>query len=435
MRGARGNLRAPFLWSRFLGFGSLKLPKSIPLIPRTRPPFCGHAKVNEVKQGPIPSLAERSAAAAPLPGVRLAPAAQPGTWPSPAVWAGLAEDASDPNPFFERWFLAPGLAHLGRTARADLLLVEAEGRLVGLMPMIRRMRYYGRPLPHLASWLHDNAFCGTPLIRRGFEEPFWHALLGWADRHAGTALFLHLSHIPADSAGFAALDEVLARTDRPAAVVQREERALLRSDLAPEDYFAQSMSAKKRKELRRQHNRLAEEGALAFERLEHGDALDRWIDDYLALEARGWKGQDGSALAQHPANAALFRDALTGAAQAGRLERLTLRLNGRPIAMLANFLTPPGAYSFKTTYDQDYARFSPGVLLQRENLDLLSRPAIEWTDSCAAADHPMIERIWREKRTMLRLSVAIGGKARRTMAAQIFRAERGTPLTPAPQET
>lgn len=388
-----------------------------------------------MEQGPIASLAGKTAAAAPLPGVRVVSAAEPEAWPSPAAWAGLADDAGDPNPFFERWFLAPGLAHIGRPARADLLLVETEGRLVGLLPVVRRLGYYGHPLPNLASWLHDNAFCGAPLIRRGFEEPFWHALLGWADRHAGAALFLHLSHVPADSAGFAALGEVLARSGRTAAVVLREARALLRSDCTPEDYFAQSMSAKKRKELRRQHNRLAEEGTLAFERLEHGDALDGWIADYLALEARGWKGQDGSALAQHPANAALFREALTGAAQAGRLEGLTLRLDGRPIAMLVNFLTPPGAFSFKTAYDEDYARFSPGVLLQRENLDLLARPGIAWTDSCAAADHPMIERIWREKRTMLRLSIAIGGKARRAMAAQIFRAERATPLTPAPQET
>ena len=91
--------------------------------------------------------------------------------------------------------------------------------------------------------------------------------------------------------------------------------------------------------------------------------------------------------------------------------------------MLANFITPPGAYSFKTTYDERYARFSPGVLLQRENLDLLAREDIAWSDSCAAADHPMIERIWREKRTIARISIAIGGPLRRTAATAIFRAE------------
>ena len=91
--------------------------------------------------------------------------------------------------------------------------------------------------------------------------------------------------------------------------------------------------------------------------------------------------------------------------------------------MLANFITPPGAFSFKTTFDERFARFSPGVLLQRENLDLLARGDIDWCDSCAAADHPMIERIWREKRAMVRVNVAIGGRLRRTLFRQMLRSE------------
>ena len=98
-------------------------------------------------------------------------------------------------------------------------------------------------------------------------------------------------------------------------------------------------------------------------------------------------------------------------------------LDGAPIAMLANLLTPPGAYSFKTTYDERLAKFSPGVLLQRENLDLLAREEIAWADSCAAADHPMIERIWREKRALVRVSIAVGGPIRRAAASAIFAAE------------
>lgn len=367
-------------------------------------------------------------ATAPLPSVRLVSAHDQPAWPAAAAWDGLVQDAADPNPFFERWFLAPSLVHIGATIGARLLVFECGQQLVGLLPVIRRSTYYGYPFPHLASWLHDNAFCGAPLIRRGFEGAFWQALLEWADRNAGTSLFLHLSQVPADSVGLAGLCQVLADSGRPAIIAQRQERALLTSDMAPEAYFEQSMSGKKRKELRRQHNRLGELGMLEFRREEGSEGLDRWIADYLALEACGWKGKDGSALAQHPANAAMFRASLDGAGTTGRLERLTLRLDGRPIAMLANFITPPGAYSFKTAFDEDYARFSPGVLLQRENLDLLARPGVEWTDSCAAADHPMIERIWREKRAMLRLSIAIGGKSRRTLASGIFRVERGSKL-------
>jgi CelD/BcsL family acetyltransferase involved in cellulose biosynthesis len=208
-------------------------------------------------------------------------------------------------------------------------------------------------------------------------------------------------------------------------LVHRRARALLRSGLAPADYFEASLGAKKRKELRRQFARLSELGKVEFERRDDGDGLDTWADRFVALESAGWKGAEGSAIACDPATTGFFRAALAGAAAAGKLERLSLTLDRRPIAMLANFVTPPGAYSFKTTYDETFARFSPGVLLQRENLALLAREGVAWADSCAAADHPMIERIWREKREIGRVSVAIGGRARRIAAALLFRAENG----------
>ena len=93
--------------------------------------------------------------------------------------------------------------------------------------------------------------------------------------------------------------------------------------------------------------------------------------------------------------------------------------------MLANFISPPGSYSYKTAFDERYARFSPGVLLQRENLALLDRDGIDWCDSCAAADHPMIDHIWRERRLVGRLSIAIGGGLRRALFGQLVRAELG----------
>ncbi|MFM5906216.1 MAG: GNAT family N-acetyltransferase, partial [Novosphingobium sp.] len=186
-----------------------------------------------------------------------------------------------------------------------------------------------------------------------------------------------------------------------------------------------SMSGKKRKELRRQYNRLAEMGALTFARSDDAQGLDGWIDDFLRLEMAGWKGQAGSALACSPQTETLFRDSLIGAAQHGRLERITLALDGAPIAMLVNFLTAPGAFSFKTAFDESYSRFSPGVLLQRENLALLERDDIAWCDSCAAADHPMIDHIWRERRTVGALSIAIGGKLRRLAFRALLTAEMG----------
>lgn len=343
-----------------------------------------------------------------------------------ARWDALAQWASEPNPFHESWYLLPALRAFDPEGDVTLLCLESGGQLAGLLPVRRDRRYYGHPVPHLTNWLHGNAFVGAPLVAQGFERAFWRELFAWCDARPGGALFLHLSQLPLDGPLHDALRQVLAEQDRQATTVLREERALLRSHLAPDAYLEESLSGKKRKELRRQHRRLAEEGALTVERTDGADGLAEWTDEFLTLEEAGWKGEQGSALACDPYTAALFRSALEGAAVRGKLERLAIRLDGKPLAMLATFLAPPGAFSFKTAFDEAFARFSPGVLLQRENLELLTRHDIEWTDSCAAMDHPMIDHFWRERRTVARHNIAIGGKARRLLFRALAARENGS---------
>lgn len=341
-----------------------------------------------------------------------------------ADWAQLCQLTSEPNPFFEPWFLIPSLKALDPSGSVKLVAMRDNGTLRALVPLQTSASYYGHPIPHWRIWLHDNAFCGLPVVQRGYENAFWTSLLSWADTSSQTRLFLHLTQMPERSAIFTSLLTLLPQSHRKGAVVEREERAMLQSDLGSEAYFETSMSGKKRKELRRQHNRLAEHGDLVFERLTDATDISGWIDRFLALEAAGWKGRERSALASHAATEQMFRGTIEGAARADMLERLALHLDGNPIAMLANFRTPPAAFSFKTAFDETFARFSPGVLLQRENLALLDDPAIGWTDSCAAQDHPMIERIWREKRSILRLNIGLGGPLRRAMFARMISREK-----------
>lgn len=343
-----------------------------------------------------------------------------------AAWDALAQWASEPNPFYESWFLLPSLRAFDPRGEVILLTLETGGQLAGILPLRRETSYYGYPLPHWRSWVHPNCFCGMPLVARGMEHAFWREALAWCDQHAGTALFLHLAQLPASGPVATALRDVLTGQQRAGATVHSEERALLHSPLGAEEYLEQSLSTKKRKELRRQRRRLEDEGALAVERSGDADNIVDWTRDFLKLESKGWKGAAGSALASSEPTERLFAEALEGAAHRGRLERLTLRLDGEPIAMLASFVAAPGAFSFKTAFDENFSRFSPGVLLQIENLAFLGRKDVHWVDSCAAEDHPMIDHIWRERKRIVRHSIALGGAPRRAIFRLIARGETGS---------
>lgn len=339
-------------------------------------------------------------------------------------WSKLASLAIEPNPFAEPWYQAAAVQSLAPNSTRQIAACWEGETLLGLIPLMRSNTYAGLPLAHLQNWVNHNAFLGSPLVAKGRERDFWHGLLSALDNGKDIAFFLHLTAMRLDGPVAVALEQICNTQRRRFAIFQREERALLEHGLSPEAYLEANMRGKKRKELRRLQSRLSELGDIRFER-SFGDAgLADWIEEFLALERRGWKGANGSALDCAKETRELFRNALFGAAKEGKLELLALRLDGRAIAMLVNFITPPGAFSFKTAFDEDYARFSPGVLLQIHNLALLEREDIAWCDSCAAQNHPMIDSIWSGRRSIGRYSIAIGGPIKRAAFTALLAAEQ-----------
>jgi len=325
-----------------------------------------------------------------------------------AEWAGLVAAASEPNAFAEHWFVAAALRTSPEGRNVQMIEARRGARLIGLL-FFEIVRGYARlPVLVVRNWCHDHAFLGTPLVAAGEEKAFWDAAIGALNDAQLPANLVHLWRMAEGGPVQSALG---------GAIVHRRMRAFLQSDLAPAAYYEQAMRQKKRKELRRLRNRLADLGAVEARILEDRAELDAWCDAYLALEKSGWKGREGTALACAPHSEAFFREALAAAWDAGRLQFRRLDLDGRPIAMLVNFLCPPGSFSFKTAFDEDFAHYSPGVLLQIENLDILDRPGIAWMDSCAAQDHPMIDSLWTERRAIVRVTVPLDGWRRKMVWA------------------
>lgn len=332
-----------------------------------------------------------------------------------AAWEDLSERASEPNIFAEAWCLLPGIAAFGDGQDVRLLWVEDEAGLVGVMPVEIGALYGRLPVRHFRNWAHHNVFLGTPLVRAGAEGSFWQSVIDHLNAEPESVNFLHLDGLVEGGPMHLALQQVVAAAGDPLAIVHQVERALLQSDLSPEDYYAATVRKKKRKELNQLANRFQELGEVEYRRFGErpDDDLNDWRDVFFMLEAKGWKGAAGSALGSDDTTRQFFSDLIAGAQERGRLDFLRLDLDGQTVAMLVNFLSPPGSFSFKIAFDEDYARFSPGVMIERYNYDILNRPDIYWMDSCASADHPMINSLWGQRRNIIRVTTPLKGPKRR----------------------
>ena len=349
--------------------------------------------------------------------------------------AGLAADAVEPNPFFSPPLLRPALRLLASEDVKPVIVRDSGGEPIAFAPM-RPIRGYSRlPVRYAATWMHDHCFFAAPLIRRGCEQAAFGGLFAAAD-HLGA--FLRLAALDADGALAAAAARVAMEEHRKTSLSGAYQRAMLRGGFNAEATLNAALPGKKRKELRRQMNRLGDIGPVAFETLLPGGPLDLWTDKFLTLEASGWKGREGTALASRPEHAAFLRDAVRRAHEAKTLQFCQLSCGETTVAMIINFIERGAAYSFKIAFDEAYARYSPGVLLEIELLKSLAlRTDLAFIDSCAQPDHPMIDSIWRERRTIVALNVSrrdIASKALFDLLTSLERAaeisrKRGKPTS------
>jgi hypothetical protein len=265
--------------------------------------------------------------------------------------------------------------------------------LIGLMPLVSMWRAYKIPLPALVSAHPYGTLCTPPLDRSMATEAA--ARLLREARDAG-AHALVLRDMPLDGAVMNVFTDLLRRDGIKPRVLQSNLRACLDATRDADELLHDALGSKKLKELRRQRHRLAEHGEVHFEVACLPDEVAAAVEHFLALEASGWKGARGTALAQNEGDASFIRHATSALAASGQCEIVTLRAGELPVAAGIVLRHQDRAFFFKIGVDEHFAKFSPGVQLTLDlTRHLCADPAISTADSTASPDHPMINPIWR----------------------------------------
>ncbi len=309
------------------------------------------------------------------------------------AWRTLATRAAEPNGYYlPDWELAVNASAPGRT-EASALAAWHDKMLVGLLPVVSMRQAYKIPLPALVSAHPYGTLCSPPLDHGMAVDAA--ATLMQAARQSG-ARALVLREVALDGAAMKAFNMVLRGEGLRRRVLQWHLRASLDATRDADELLGDALGAKKLKELRRQRHRLAEQGAVTFEVARSPQDVAAALESFLALEASGWKGARGTALAQVEGDATFIRRATSALAATGNCEIVTLRAGEMPVASGIVLRHRSRAFFFKLGVDERFAKFSPGVQLTLDlTRHLCADPAIASADSTASPDHPMINPIWR----------------------------------------
>ena len=162
------------------------------------------------------------------------------------------------------------------------------------------------------------------------------------------------------------------------------------------------LGSKRRNTIKRRKRRLEERGRLELAVNRGGGDVGRLLDDALRVEALGWKGKRGTAIAADPATDRFYRRVAAAAADRGALRLALLRLDERLIAFDFSIECNEHHYLLKTGFDPDLRECAPGIVLRSMMIRRAADEGIRWYEFLGKEDPYKLEwtGLARERRRL-----------------------------------
>ncbi|WP_257447691.1 GNAT family N-acetyltransferase [Archangium lipolyticum] len=279
-------------------------------------------------------------------------------------WNALVESTAN-EPFYRHEFFRIWVDNFAPESRLRVLTRrDEEGRLTAALPLMAgKASMYGVPVRQLSATANPHS-CRFDLVAREPEaaaaaffehlrqDKSWDVLLLTDVPEGGTGWKLHEA---AGAAGF------------PVGTWESLQSPYIPLPGSWEAY-QQTLQSKFKANCRRRRRKLEEKGRVTVERVEGGLDLEVKLEEGFELEASGWKGRRGTAMAQDGRTRGFYSELAREAGYAGRLALYYLRLDGRAVAFQYGLEYGGRYFLLKPGYDESLSDCSPGQLLMEEVL-------------------------------------------------------------------
>ena len=343
-------------------------------------------------------------------------------------WRTLCSQAADDQPFYRPEWIRAHLSAFVPGAKVLLITARLERRLCLLLPMVEEKHMFsGLPVRRLRSPVNAHAGRFDAVRTLGPEgdaaiSATWDFL-----KELGCWDLLEFPYTPAVST----IDRLMAKAGESGfrtVQVPDKPNPYVPVPADPELLNQMPLNSRLRTKLRQARRELGKRGSLNFFRV---DLDDRGaLDGFYQLEASGWKGQQGSAIACSMRTRQFYDEIAKWAARFGYFSLYMLELNGQLLAAHFSLTSANRCYSPKVAYNETFKQFAPGHLIMGEILRDCAQRGIQgfditgsnddwkmkWTSQTRAVNHHFVF-----KGAMGNLAYAIRFRLRPAIARQLPR--------------
>jgi hypothetical protein len=313
----------------------------------------------------------------------------------PDAWDLLADNARIPNPFYERWNLLSAVKHLDKSEKVFIVTGYQSGRLVCLFPVcLKRKAVF---FPYLMLWqfrdclmsdvLYDGSVPLTSVFRALMDRLKVQMIVSPTHRKEGFEIAAGCSFCQ----------------------IRRSRKAVVESTSWEE--YQSKLPRKYRKENRRIITRLLEKVGAQYITAED-DLVDRWLPLYMDTENISWKARHGHVTSSDINRRNYLEEAISRGEKTKKIEFQALVKDDEVLAVSFRFKAQNNAYEIKTTYNETYKQYHPGVVLELLNIKSVLEKGFTLVDSCAFKNK-VVDRLWPDDVVLYRTVVfkkTIAGK-------------------------
>jgi hypothetical protein len=307
-------------------------------------------------------------------------------------WAELCASSVEDNVYYTPGYAQALLNTIERDTNIHFALAWDGTSLIGLLPFTQPRL----PVPLVGAtsqaWQSKYTFSCTPILHESNPGGAADILL-----EAMKSVGEHEWIIPVvNTHGLAcqAMLAALTRAGYSSLFLNQFQRASFEPIVTFEQHMQSGISAKRRRDLARNRRRLEKLGRIGHRTYTFGADLSGAVAQFLTVEASGWKGRSGTALACRDDTKQFAIEAFTKVDDNSTCRVDVLTLNDTPIAAGVIVFTGRTGFTVKCAYDETYASYSAGLLLELEVVrSFLSEKWAERLDA-ATEDAHVIDSLW-----------------------------------------
>ncbi|MEO0382809.1 MAG: GNAT family N-acetyltransferase [Pseudomonadota bacterium] len=313
-------------------------------------------------------------------------------------WRDLLHRSLVENPFLHPTLVKAGIDNGLNGSENRAVVVSLNGQIEGVFPS-RPAHIRGISIPAaVTTELNLYHFNGAPLVSQNKAPEILRAWLNAFGTNDTPHAWI-MRNVDLEGEFASIVSDIANEIGYGFHAIPRHQRRRLTREFGGFDEHVKAVFSKNRIQgVRRNIRRLSEQGDVRFERAVEKSLVAKRVEEFLHLEASGWKGEAETAFLNSPSSAAYARAAYATEGDEGVVSTNALLLNDTPIALSVNLQAGNVRFTPKSAFNEEYRKFSPGVILRYRVIEAFYKEhTCELMDSATTVSANIHTDIWNKE--------------------------------------